>query len=398
MSKKISYGKAVYGKEEIKAVNQVLNSSTQMSKFTKKFEEEIAKVFGKRYGVMVNSGTSALFLAVEALNLRKNSNVITPVLTFATTVSCLVKNNLIPNFVDVDLNTLCIDTKKIEASINSNTSALCIPDLLGSIANWSQIKKIAKKYDLKIIHDSADTLGSTINKKPVGNYSDISITSFYGSHVITGAGNGGMILTNSTKIYEKLRVLRSWGRRSSLFENSEDIKNRFNAKIDNIDYDSKFIFDEIGYQMEPSEISSAFGLVQLKKLKRNISQRNKNLNLHVNFFKKRSDFFYYPILRKNIETSFLAYPIIIKNPKINRNDLQIFLEKNGIQTRVIFTGNILRQPGFRKIRHIGKINEFKVADYVMKNGLLVGCHHGLEKIDIKYIHDTVDRFLYLISL
>ena len=397
MSKRISYGKAVYGKEEVKAVNQVLNSSTQMSKFTKKFEEEIAKVFGKRYGVMVNSGTSALFLAVEALNLRKNSNVITPVLTFATTVSCLVKNNLIPNFVDVDLNTLCIDTKKIEASINSNTSALCIPDLLGSIANWSQIKKIAKKYDLKIIHDSADTLGSTINKKPVGNYSDISITSFYGSHVITGAGNGGMILTNSTKIYEKLRVLRSWGRRSSLFENSEDIKNRFNAKIDNIDYDSKFIFDEIGYQMEPSEISSAFGLVQLKKLKRNISQRNKNFNLHVNFFKKRSNFFYYPIIRKNIETSFLAYPIIIKNPKINRNDLQIFLEKNGIQTRVIFTGNILRQPGFRKIRHIGKINEFKVADYIMKNGLLVGCHHGLEKIDIKYIHDTFDHFLSLIN-
>ena len=393
MKIRIPYGKSVHGKEEIKAVNDVLKTSTQMGRKTKLFESKVAKLFGKKYGVMVNSGTSALFLAIEALGLEKNSNVITPTLTFATTVSAIVKNNLIPNFVDVKIENLCIDINKIEKSINKNTSALCIPDLLGNIADWENIKKIARKYNLKIIHDSADTLGSTYKKIPTGKYSDISITSFYGSHIITGAGNGGMIFTNSISISNKLKVLRSWGRRSSLFNNSESVKNRFNVNIDNIDYDAKFIFDEVGYQLEPSEISSAFGLVQLKNLNKNIKIRNRNFNLHYEYFKDKENLFYVPKVNSKIHTSFLAYPIIIKDPSINRKKLQIYLESKGIQTRVIFTGNILRQPGFRHIKHIGNVENYPISDYVMRYGILLGCHHGLVIKDIKFIHKSIDNFL-----
>ena len=204
--KQISYGKAVYGKDEIRAVLNTLNKTTQMGDSVKKFEKKISSLFQKKYGVMTNSGTSALIIAVDALRLPKNSEVITPCLTFATSVSSIIKNNLIPSFVDVDVETLCIKVEDIEKKINKKTKAILIPDLIGNISNWLEINKLAKKYKLKVIHDSADTLGALINQKSTGCFSDISITSFYGSHVITAAGNGGMICTSDIKIYEKMKL------------------------------------------------------------------------------------------------------------------------------------------------------------------------------------------------
>ena len=246
-----------------------------------------------------------------------------------------------------------------------------------------------------IIEDSADTLGAKINNKPTGTFSNISITSFYGSHVISCAGNGGMLTTNDKNVYIKSKILRSWGRLSSLLKDSENIKKRLGIKLKGFDYDRKFVFSEAGYNFEPSEVGASFGLVQLKKFKFFSSLRNKNFKFHLNFFKKYGQFFLTPEISKGVYTNFLAYPIILKpNNYFDRKDLQIFLEKNKIQTRPIFSGNILRHPAFSQlISNKNKLNEFKNADYIMKNGILIGCHQGLKKEDLNYIHNTILKFL-----
>tara|TARA_A100001011_G_scaffold296243_1_gene308735 strand:+ start:241 stop:1455 length:1215 start_codon:yes stop_codon:yes gene_type:complete len=391
---RVPYGLSVHGENEIKAVNNVLKNSTQMGKKVQIFEKKISRLFDKKYGVMTNSGSSALLLAIEALNLPKESEVITPALTFSTTVSSIIKNNLIPVFIDIKLNTLCIDETKIEKKISKKTKAILCPDLIGNICDWKYINKIAKKYNLIIIHDSADALGSKLGNKNVGFYSDISITSFYGSHIINGAGNGGMVCLSNKKLSSKIKLLRSWGRSSSLYLDHENIENRFNIKLDKINYDRKFVFEEIGYQLEPSEISAAFGIVQLSKLKNNIDKRINVFKKHYNFFLKFNNFFIQPLQNPISKTGWLAYPLIIKENKFfNRSQLQIFLEKRNIQTRVIFTGNILRQPGFKKIKCKGKAKDFQNADYVMKNGILIGCHHGLNNYQIKHIHKSIEKFI-----
>ena len=391
---RVPYGSTVHGQEEIDAIIEVLNTSTQMGDSTREFEKKISSSFGKKYGVMVNSGTSALYLSVESLALPENSEVITPALTFATTVGCLVKNKLVPAFIDVKEDTFCIDESKIEEKINNNTSAICAPDLMGNICDWKKIKELANKYDLKIIHDSADTLGSSLEGSPTGKFSDVSITSFYGSHVINGAGNGGMICTDNEKIEEKCKLLRSWGRSSSLFIESEAIENRFNIDLEGITYDAKFVFEEIGYQMEPSELSAAFGLIQLKKLQENIKTRQENFKNHIEFFKKYEHYFTLPNENKSAETCWLAFPIILKNTApFTRTEMQIFLEKRNIQTRVVFTGNILRQPGYKNIKCLGEAEEFVNSDNVMKNGILLACHHGLNEEMLNHFYESIESFI-----
>ena len=391
----ISYGKNVYDKLEINAVLKTLKKSTQMGQAVNSFESKIAPLFGKKYGLMVNSGSSALILAFKVLNLKKNSEVIAPCLNFGTAVSSIMLSNLKPIFVDCEIETLQIDINKIEEKITKKTKALLIPNLIGNIPDWKKIRKIANKYKLIVIEDSADTLGAKIDKEPTGIYSDISITSFYGSHIISCAGNGCMLLTNNKKYHEKAKVLRSWGRMSSLIKNSENIKKRLDIKLKGYDYDRKFVFSESGYNFEPSEIGASFGLVQLKKFKSFSKIRNKNFSLHYNFFKKLNKYFILPDISKNILTNFLAYPVIIKKNNIfNRKEIQIYLEKNNIQTRPIFSGNILRHPAFSSITSKkNKINSFVNSDYVMKYGLLIGCHQGLSLDDIDYIHNKVLKFI-----
>ncbi len=392
---KISYGKNVYGKEEINAVLNKLKKTTHMGEAVTKFENKIARLFAKKYGLMVNSGSSALTLAMDVLGFKKGDEIITPCLNFGTAVSSIVLSGATPVFVDIEIDTLQIDIKKIQKKISNKTKGIVVPNLIGNIPNWPEIKKIAKKNKLKIIEDSADTLGATINKRPTGIYSDISITSFYGSHIISCAGNGGMFLTNDKKCYERAKVLRSWGRMSTLISDSENINKRLNIKLNGFDYDKKFVFSEVGYNFEPSEIGASFGLVQLKKFISFNNLRNKNFINHSLFFKKNKRFFIVPKIGKNIKTNFLAYPLIIKpNKYFNRKKLQIFLEKNNIQTRPIFSGNILRHPAFKNLKSSkNKVKSFKNSDYIMKNGLLIGCHQGLNKKNINYIHSKINLFL-----
>ncbi len=393
---RVPYGSTVHGEEEIEAVVEVLKTTTQMSKNVSLFEEKIALLFDKKFAVMTNSGSSALYLLIESLQLPEGSEVITPALTFATTVGCLVKNGLKPHFVDVGEDTYCLDVDSLEDAINENTSAIIAPDLMGNVCEWDRIRELVmdKNPEIRIICDSADTLGAKLDGKTTGSFCDAAITSFYGSHVINGAGNGGMLLTDSEEVASKAKLLRSWGRSSSLFSDSEAIENRFNVELDGIRYDAKFVFEEIGYQLEPSEISAAFALVQLSKLEKNIELRRQNYESHISFFKQHENFFTVPIENPRAYTGWLAFPMLVKpEAPFNRSDLQIFLEKRNIQTRVVFTGNILRQPGYKDIDCIGAADDFVNADNVMKTGILLALHHGLTEEMLSHIHDSCSDFI-----
>ena len=392
---RVPYGLSVHGNEEIKAVTKVLKSSTQMGKNVSLFEKKISKLFSKKYGLMVNSGSSALMLAMETLDIPEGSEVITPALTFSTTVGYIVRNKLVPVFVDVEEGTYCMNENKIKNLITRKTKAIVAPHLMGNIVNWEKLAPMLKKKGILIIEDSADTLGATHKNKSTGHYADISITSFYGSHIINCAGNGGMVCFNDKEKYIKAKLLRSWGRSSSLFdEKSEKIENRFNIKLDGILYDKKFVFEKIGHNLEPSELGAAFGLVQLKKLKKNLRKREINFNLHTKYLKKYSEYFILPKQLPQSKSGWLAYPITItENASFSRTQMQIFLEKKNIQTRVVFTGNILRQPGFKNIKAKKDKNGYPEADKVMRNGILIACHHGLTKRMISHIHNSIDEFM-----
>jgi CDP-6-deoxy-D-xylo-4-hexulose-3-dehydrase len=395
--KKIYYGRAVYDNKEINAVLKVLkNNSLSLTdgKNVKQLEKIVSKMFGKKYGLMVNSGSSANLLGLASFNFKKGSEIITPNLTFSTTVAPIYQLGLIPHFIGVEKNKFVADYNQIEKCINKKTVAIMIPNLLGNVANWKKIFQIAKKYKLKIIEDSADTIGYTINKKNTGKYSDIVTNSFYASHIINGGGTGGIVCFNDYELYKKAKLLRGWGRSSATFNESESIEKRFNVKISGIDYDAKYVFSEMGYNFLPSEISAVFALEQLKKLKDNIKIRNRNFLKLSSFFKNYSDLFDLPEMYQGVKTPWLAFPLVIKKNKLfTRKELQIHFEKNNIQTRTIFTGNILKQPVMKNkiYKYFKDCNH--VANNVMKNGILLGCHHGMSISDVNTICKIFLKFL-----
>jgi len=395
--KKVYYGKAVYDNKEINAVLKVLkNDSLSLvdGKNVKILEKKVSSLFGKKYGLMVNSGSSANLLAIASLNFKKNSEIITPNLTFSTTVAPIYQLGLIPHFIGVEENKFLADPSHIEKCINKKTVAIMIPNLLGNIADWKKIHSIAKKHKLKVIEDSADTIGYTINKKNAGKYSDITTNSFYASHIINGAGTGGIVCFNDFKLYQRAKLLRGWGRSSAHFNESESIKDRFNVKISGFDYDAKYIFSDLGYNFLPSEISATFAIEQIKKLKNNINIRNKNFDYLKKFFGNYSDLFNLPEQYKNVKTPWLAFPLVIKgNQYFNRKEMQIFFEKNNIQTRTIFTGNILKQPVMRNKIYKKHPQCDAIANNVMENGILLGCHQGMKKNELDYICQTFLKFL-----
>lgn len=390
---RVNYGQTVHGDDEIDAVVSVLRGSTQMGDRVREMQASVATLFAKQHGIMVNSGSSANYLAVELLNLPPGSEVITPALTFATTVAPIVRNGLVPAFVDVRPGTYNIDEDAIEAMITSQTRAMMIPSLIGNLPDWDRIREIADRHGLIVIEDSADTLGATLRGTSTGTRSDISTTSFYGSHVINAAGNGGMLCLNHEAMARRGILLRSWGRSSSLFVDSEAVERRFDVELQGIPYDAKFVFEELGYNLEPSEVGAAFGLVQLTKLERNIVARESNFARHLAFFSRYADWLTLPKQLPEARTGWLAFPLTVRpEAPFNRRDLQIFLEKCDIQTRVVFTGNILRQPAMAGVEARVRDEGYPEADAVMRGGILLACHHGLEDAQIDYIHDCFDRF------
>ena len=390
----VPYGRTVHGEEEIEAVVNVLRTSTQMGKNVREMEERIAALYNKKYGIMVNSGSSALYLAADLLNYEPGAEIITPALTFSTTVAPLVKKGWVPAFVDVEEGTYNIDANKVEEMITPKTKAMVIPNLMGNLPDWAALRAIADKHNLFVLEDSADTLGAEIGGSSSGRFTDMSTTSFYGSHIINCAGNGGMLCVNTEAFYDRGRLLRSWGRSSSLFVESEKIENRFNVEVDGIPYDAKFVFEEPGYNIEPSEMGAAFGIVQLNKLKQNIDTRTANYQKMRKFFEQYEEFFILPKQLPDSRTGWLAYASTIReSAPFIRRDMQIFLEKRNIQTRTVFTGNILRQPGFKHVECKKASGGYTESDRVMRGGMLLACHHGLSEEQIAHVMESVTAFM-----
>ena len=393
---RVFYAEANYGDEEVAAALNVLKEqrhSLMDGKNVKELEAKVAAIFRKKNGVMVNSGSSANLLAVKGLRLAEGTEVITPALTFSTTVSPLVQCNLTPVFVDCDPETLQMEPSLLESINLDNVSAICVPNLIGNVAHWSKIRDFARANNLKVIEDSADTIGYS-HEFGDDDWSDASTTSFYASHVVTGAGFGGAVAFKNEEDFNYARSLRGWGRRSSQYGETEDYERRFSCQVDGLDYDDKYVFDDLGFNLIPSEISAAFANIQLDNLEKNIANREANFNYMSDAIGDIPEY-KTMVSYDGVRTGWLAFPIILGGKLAGkRKQLQIFLEQNGIQTRTIFTGNITRQPVAQKF-------EWKVAgnlsnsDYIMQNGILLGCHNQMtkEKMDfvISHLHDFLQK-------
>lgn len=387
VNNKILYAKAVFGNEEKQAVlNSLENGWLASGPLVKEFEAKIAALFNKKYALAVNSGSSANLLALASLKLPQGSEVITPATTFATTVAPIIQNQLKPVFVDSVIGRYTINEDLIEQAITPNTKALMIPNLVGGVADMKRLREIANKYNLYLIEDSCDTLAPTLDGVPTATYSDIATTSFYGSHIITAMGMGGMLVTDNEELYQNAKIMRDWGRAG---DDKEDFETRFNFNIDGIPYDSKFIYVALGYNLKMNEGAAAFGLEQLKKLPEFLSLRKRNHALLKEYFLNYEKYFYLPELIRGADTNWLAFALTIKeNAPFNRYDFLKHLEAKGIQTRVLFSGNITRHPIYRDLT-----DNFPQADLIMKSGLLIGSHQGLTEDDILYIADACEEFL-----
>jgi CDP-6-deoxy-D-xylo-4-hexulose-3-dehydrase len=364
-----------YGEEEIKAVEACLRDGwlAGFGPRSIEFEKKIAKRFGKKFGVFVNSGSSACLLALAALDLPKGCKVITPACTFSTTLAPIIQLGFKPVFVDVGLTTYVPTIKDIIKAIDYNVKAIMVPNLIGNKPDWSELKAELKRIgreDIYVIEDSADTITYTED-------TDVSTTSFNASHIITAGGTGGMVMFNDEKHVNRALQYRDWGR---IGDNSEIMDDRFNHKVDGIPYDHKFLYGVLGYNMKCSEMSAAFGLVQLERFEKFEGIRRANIERYLENLKDVEDII---LPDDSIKPNWLAIPLQTER----RLELLTFLENNDIQTRVTFAGNVTRHPIYREY-----LQAFDNSDTIMKNGFLLGAHHGMTIEDVDYVCNKIKQF------
>lgn len=389
---KIPYATAVYGKEEIAAALKVLKSRwLGPAKNSKEFESKMAELFGKKYGLFVNSGSSANLLALLVNKFPKGGEVVTPACTFGTTLSPILYAGLVPVFVDSEPGRYNPALEDIEKAISKKTVAIMIPDTTGMLNDWPAISKLAKKKGVVVIQDSCDTQGAKINGKPSGSWSHIVTTSSYFTHTITTGGVGGTVMMNDPDLRRKAEVFATWGRRNIGY--NEDVRERFNVKLNGIDYDGKFVWDELGFNLRATDMQAAFGLEQLKKINKFNGRRREVTKKLLTFFSKFEDDFMLPEFLKNSEHSLLAFPLSIRNKsKINRKKLLTFLELNRIQTRLLFTGNALFHPAFKNIPH-RKVGNLQGATFITEQTFLLPNHHALTDNQLDYLFEKFSEYM-----
>lgn len=399
MTERITYARATHGEEEIQAVVDVLRSGHQglrIGKNVAEMERRIAELSGKKYGVMVNSGSSGLYLAVELLGLPAGSEVITSALTFSTDVAPIVRAGLVPVFVDIEPNTVNVDVTKIEAALSDKTKAILLPNLAGNCPDWDAIREIADRHDLKVIEDCCDAIGPTLNGTPTGARADISVTSFSMAHIITCAGTGGMILVDTEEERDKALLLRRWGRRSepNLFGSTKHVGRVFREQLDGVDYDNDFIFDAVmPWNFEPSELGAAYGTVQLDKLEDNYARRQKIWNAYTAAYATYPEFFTPPVELEGLNTAWLCYPVMINaDAPFTRSELQEAIEADGIDTRTVWSGNITRHPMMTGIEYRIADGGLPATDEVFERGMTLGMSHGLTDDEVTRITDSIHRF------
>ena len=383
----------MHDEREIEAVLAVLRGGQlDIGPAVAEFEQRGAALLAKQHGVMVNSGSSALRLAIDLLRLEPGDEIITSPLTFSTDIAPMVQSGLIPVFVDVDQSTYQIDATKIAEMIGSRTKAILVPNLCGNVADWDAIRAIADEHGLTVVEDSCDVLDSYLHGSRTGTRSDISVTSFARSHAMTAAGNGGLVGVDNLDLLDQCVSQRRWGRRSEsyLFGSRKGQTDRFSTLADGTPYDLVFVFDTIGYNFEPSEIGAAYGLVQLDKLPLFNQQRRDNWQRLDDFFGAfegigRS------ITTPGADTTWMRSCFTIDDgASFDRTQAQEFLEARGVATRMVWSGNILRQPGFAGVPHRAPADGLPHCDYLMDHALSLPIHHGMNADHMGFICEQLD--------
>ncbi|MBU1043325.1 MAG: lipopolysaccharide biosynthesis protein RfbH [Candidatus Omnitrophica bacterium] len=399
----INYAGRVYDeKEMISLVDASLDFWLTAGRYAQQLEKELADFIGTKYCLLTNSGSSANLLAISALTspllkerrLNPGDEVITTACGFPTTLNPILQNNLVPVFVDVELGTYNIATLKIEKAISKKTKAIFIAHTLGNPFNIDQVLKIAKKYKLFVIEDNCDALGSVYNNKHTGTFGDIATCSFYPAHHMT-MGEGGAVLTSNPLLKRIVLSLRDWGRDCWCESGHDDTCcARFDQQFGDLPrgYDHKYVYSHIGYNLRVTDMQAAIGCAQLKKLKSFIKARRNNFNyIFKNLFKYK-EFFILPEYGDNSKPSWFGFPILIKpNFLFTRNDIVQYLEQNKIATRMLFGGNMLKQPAYAEIK-CRVFGNLKNTDKVMNNLFWIGVYPGIDKTRLEFVVSKFNEF------
>jgi CDP-6-deoxy-D-xylo-4-hexulose-3-dehydrase len=389
--------------EELKyMVEASLDGWLTTGRFNKEFEEKIATFIGAKLAITVNSGSSANLVAFMTLTSPKlkeraivlGDEVISVAAGFPTTINPIIQFGAIPVFIDIDIPTYNIKVEEIESAISKRTKAIMIAHTLGNPFDVKKIREICDKHNLWLIQDNCDALGAKFDGKPLGFYGDIGTISFYPAHHIT-MGEGGLVYTNSIKLKKIAESFRDWGRDCYCETGKDNTCNkRFNWQLGNLPqgYDHKYTYTHMGYNFKITDMQAACGLAQLKKIDGFIKKRLDNFNYLHQLFSKLNNYFILPEKTKNSEPSWFGFLLTIKENKINRNELLKFLDEKKIGTRLLFSGNVTKQPYMLDKKYIVH-KDLTSTDKVMNDSFWLGVYPGLEKKHLDYIYSSVQEFI-----
>jgi len=393
---RINYAGRVYDEQEmISLVDASLDFWLTAGRYAKQFEEELAKFLGVKHCLLTNSGSSANLLAISALTspkleekrLHPGDEVITTACGFPTTLNPVIQNNLIPVFIDVELRTYNIQADKIEDAITNRTKAIFVSHTLGNPAELDKILKLVKEYDLWFIEDNCDALGSKYGGRCTGSFGHISTCSFYPAHHIT-MGEGGALLTDDILLKNILASFRDWGRDCWCDPGCDNsCGKRFGWQLGTLptSYDHKYIYSHIGYNLKVTDMQAAIGVEQLKKLPSFVQRRKENFQILYGELKEYEDYFILPMATEKSDPCWFGFPLQVRaDSQFSRDDIVTFLEENKIATRMLFGGNLLRQPAYQNIAHRSPYS-LSNTDLVMRELFWIGVYPGLTKEMINYL-------------
>lgn len=394
----------VFDAEDVQyAVDAALDFWLTAGRFAEEFERDFAKTMGQRYCLLVNSGSSANLLAIAALTSPKLGNerlqpgdeVITVAAGFPTTVNPMIQHGLVPVFLDVDIPTYNIDVARLEEAITDKTRAIMIAHTLGNPFNLEAVAKVAKEHDLWLIEDCCDAVGAEYAGQKVGTFGDIATVSFYPAHHMT-MGEGGAVLTQSPKLKKLLESFRDWGRDCWCAPGVDNTcGKRFAQQLGNLPegYDHKYTYSHIGYNLKLSDMQAAIGCSQLKKLPGFIERRRENFEYLTAGLSSSSNLLELPKATANSQPSWFGFPITVRDDSpIGRTDMTRWLETRKIGTRLLFAGNLLRQPAYENIQH-RVVGDLTNTDRVMMNTFWVGVYPGLTRPMLDWIIDSIKEGL-----
>lgn len=372
-------------------------------RFNREFEKTLARFLTTQHVLTCNSGSSANLLALTALTshllkdkaLKAGDEVITCATGFPTTINPILINNLVPVFLDVDIPSYNMDVTKLEEAITPKTKAIMVAHTLGNPFDLEKIKAIADKYNLFLVEDTCDALGAEYNGQKVGTFGDIGTLSFYPAHHIT-MGEGGAVFTNRSVLKRALESIRDWGR-DCYCEPGKDntCKKRFCQQLGDLPfgYDHKYTYSHVGYNLKITDMQASVGLSQLKHLDKFIEKRQENFDILFSGLKEFEEFFILPKVSPKAKPSWFGFPITIRpNAPFTRNKLVEFLDENKIGTRLLFGGNLLKQP-YMKNQNYKIIGDLKNSNIVVNNTFWIGVYPGLGAEELSYVLEIFRKFL-----